>query len=129
MKVTPLNGHALIARVKKNFEMAGSKDKPIFIPQTGSNASFFNRGKVLALDTPGVEREGNRILYVGDTVILSHLSAQLCVPGQIKDDKGKWIDVMLVPVDQIVGRIEDDEAEVEEVSNSPIIMSSSNQPS
>ena len=138
MKVIPLNGYCLVERLKRNFEIAGSKDKPIYIPQTGSGTSFFNRGRILEVDTMrtvGFEDDTDsplvRTIHLqpGDVVILSSVAAGLAVPGQVKNENGRWVDVILIPVDQIVGKIEGDVAETEEVVSSPIIMSSSNQPS
>ncbi len=114
MKVIPLEGHVVLMKVKLDFVTRGK----LILPAGEKSSVFFNRAKVVVMP-PDAE---NYKFKVGDIVVTTNLAGQLGVPGQITDDKGVRREVILSPVDQVVGILEGDEAELEEITKLPPII-------
>ncbi len=129
MKVIPLEGFVVIAKVKLDFVTRGK----LVLPVGEKSSMFFNRSKVIALPpldpANAIDIEPGRVLRykgygfkVGDIVVTTDLAGTLGVPGQITDDDGVRREVLLAPIDQIIGVLEGDEAELDELDKAPSVI-------
>lgn len=114
MKIEPGKGMILVQIVAEDFEVAG-RDKNILIPRfENKQTMFYNRVKILDIGEPEKDASQESIdwLKVGDIAIASRNAFAMGVPGQVKktveDGVQKWIDVMLFPRNQIIGKVEGD---------------------
>lgn len=114
MKVIPLKGHVVLMKVKLDYIIRGK----LILPAGEKSSTFFNRAKVVAMP-PDAE---NYKFKVGDIVVTTNLSGQLGVPGQITDENEDRREVILSPIDQVVGILEGDKGELEEITKLPPII-------
>lgn len=105
MKIKPQPGIALLQIVKEDFV----NNSGIIEPFVEKETSFFNRMRIL--DLGKTDSKFIRDYKKGDVVVISVAGAQIAVPGHQRNNKGEWIDIILVPQNQIIAIIEGDKAE------------------
>lgn len=121
MNAKPLKGWILLMKVKTDFTVTGSAQAPVIVPVGDKSSTFFNRSKVVAIS---FFDRGSCGIVVGDIVVTSNLAGQLSVPGLLKNEDDVRREVIFTPIDQIVGVLEGDAAELDEAPRlNPIITS------
>ena len=105
MKIIPNAGYAVLQVIKEDFVSKAG----IIIPNDEKNTSFFNRMKIIAMGK--TNPEFGMKYEIGNVVVVSAASAQIAVPGLIRNKSGDWVDVCIIPQGQIIAKIEGDTAE------------------